>query len=86
MSDVDNAPSNTLRSQGVGTSALDLPLDVIGMLKKEAKAHRKSIAAYMREWLEDQADAREAARIIKRIDAGKEKLIPAEEVYKKLGI
>ena len=69
-----------------GTAALELPADLVSMLEKEAKVRRKTIAKVVREWLEDQADARDATRIMKRIEEGKERLIPAEEVYKKLGI
>ena len=69
-----------------GTVSVDLPEDVANMLQKEAKAHRKPIATYLREWLENQADAREAARRWKNIESGNTKPIPANEVYKRLGI
>ena len=68
------------------TAALELPADLVSMLEKEARAHRKTIAVYMREWLQDQADAREATRRWKDIDSGKTKTVPAEEVYNRLGI
>ncbi len=56
------------------------------MLEKEARSRRKSVTRYIAEWLEDQADYRAAERVMKRVREGKEKLIPAEEVYKRLGI
>ena len=79
-------PFSLEQLSGAGTVSVDLPADLASMLQKEAKVKRKPIATVVREWLEDQADGREAAKIWKRIQDGKEKLIPAEEVYKKLGI
>ena len=69
-----------------GTVTLQLPADVADLLQKEAKRHRKSISRYVAEWLEDQRDGREAAKRWKDVESGKTKLIPAEEVYKKLGL
>lgn len=69
-----------------GTVSVDLPADVAGMLQKEAKLHRSPVAAVLREWLQDQADAREAARRWKDLESGKTKTISAEEVYQRLGI
>ncbi len=63
-----------------------LPADVVRMLTVDAKSSRKPMAAVLREFLQDRADAREGARIIRRIDAGKEKVTPAHQVYKELGI
>ena len=80
------SPFSIDRLAAAGTISLDLPEDVANMLQKEAKAHRKPVATYLREWLEDQADAREAARRWKDIQSGKTKTIPDEEVYKRLGI
>jgi len=65
---------------------LSLPADVASMLEKEAKSRRKSVAAVLRELLEDRADARDARKILKRVRDGKEKTIPATEVYHKLGL
>lgn len=69
-----------------GTVSVTLPADVAKQLEQEAKASRKPIASILRQWLEDQSDAREAARVIKRIRSGKEKVHPAAEVYARLGI
>ena len=79
-------PSSIDPLPGAGTVSVDLPKDLANMLQKQARAHRKPVAAYLREWLEDQADAREATRRWKDIQSGKTKTIPAEEVYKRLGI
>ena len=79
------APSSDKLS-AEGTVSVELPADVVGMLKKEAKAHRRPIASVLREWLEDQIDAREAARRWKDIESGKTKTVPADEVYRRLGI
>lgn len=63
-----------------------LPADVAAMLSKEAKVQRKPLGPFVREWLEDLADARVAMRRWRAIKAGKTKTIPAAEVYKRLGI
>jgi len=65
---------------------IELPVEVADMLKSEAKRNRKSIAEFIMQWLEDQIDGREAAKRMKRVKEGKSKLIPAEEVYARLGI
>lgn len=65
---------------------VSLPADVASMLEKEAKSRRTSVAAVLREFLEDRADVRDARKILKRLKDGKEKTIPAAEVYKKLGL
>ena len=63
------------------TEFVELPVEVAGLLKAEAKRNRKSIAELMMQWLEDQADGREAARRLKDLKTGKTKAIPAEDVY-----
>ena len=73
-------------SAGMGTTSVELPADVVTMLKAEAKVHRKPIAAYLREWLEDQADGREATKRLKSLRTGKTQAIPAAQVYADLGI
>ncbi len=69
-----------------GTTSIELPAELAALLEKEARSRRKSVTRYIAEWLEDQADYRAAERVMKRVREGKEKLIPAEEVYKRLGI
>lgn len=68
------------------TKTIELPENIASMLQAEAKRSRKSIAQYVAQWLQDQADGREAARVMQRIKEGKEKAISAEEVYAQLGI
>ena len=65
---------------------ISLPPDVASLLEREAKAARRSVAVMLREWAQDHADGREAARRLKKIESGKVKTVPAEEVYKRLGI
>ena len=65
---------------------INLPPDVASLLEREAKVARRSVAAMLREWAQDHADGREAARRLKKIDSGKVKTVPAEDVYKRLGI
>ena len=82
-----NASSPAERSRlGGGLETIELPAALVKLLKAEARRNRKSVAATIADWLEDQADGREATRIMKRIAAGKERAIPAEEVYARLGI
>lgn len=68
------------------TAVLRLPANLVALLESEAKAHRKPIADYLAEWLQDQHDARIAMRRVRDLKAGKTKAIPAEQVYAKLGI
>lgn len=71
---------------GATKVAVKLPADVAGMLQKEARARRKTVGELVRDWLQDNADAREAERRWKAHEAGKTQAIPAGEVYKRLGI
>ena len=68
------------------TEFVELPSEVAGLLKAEAKKSRKSVAEFVMQWLEDQADGREAAKRMQDLKAGKTKAMPAEEVFARLGI
>lgn len=68
------------------TQSIELPTEVAQQLQAEAKRSRKSVAEYLAQWLEDQADGREATKIMKRVKDGKETASPADEVYARLGI
>lgn len=70
----------------LGSVTLELPLGVVSMLQTEAKRSRKPLDRFLVELLQDKAEERAAAAVLKRIKEGKEKLIPAEEVYAKLGL
>lgn len=83
---MSGSDSNFPQSGQSGQEAILLPADLVAMLNQEAKASRKSIPNLIRQIIEDQIDGREASRIMKRIKEGKEKTIPAEEVYARLGI
>jgi predicted DNA-binding protein len=83
MSD-SNAPQ--FAPGAAGLESVALPHDVATMLMTEAKRNKKPVAEFLREWLEDQVDARESARIMKRVKDGKEKVHPAAEVWARLGI
>lgn len=69
-----------------GTVALELPAGLAEALEKESRRKRKSVARMLAEYLEDLEDYRAAEAAMKRVRDGKEKFIPAEEVYKKLGL
>lgn len=77
---------NTVRLDHLDIESIELPHDVAEKLRSEAKKSRLSIPDLIMHWLEDQADAREAAGVMKRIKAGEEKTSPAEEVWSRLGI
>lgn len=68
------------------TEFVELPVEVADLLKAEAKRSHQSIAEFMMQWLEDQADGREATQRMKDLKTGKTKAIPAEDVYARLGI
>jgi hypothetical protein len=68
------------------TEFVELPTEVAGLLKAEAKRSRKSVAQIVLQWLEDQSDGREAAKRMQDLKSGKTKAIPADEVYARLGI
>ena len=60
---------------GSGTISVDLPADVAGMLRREARANRKPVADMVREWLEDRAEARAAEKALQsalKINKGKQ--------------
>jgi len=69
-----------------GQESIELPVEIAAMLKAEARRSRKSIAAIIANWLQDQADAREAERRWKSLRSGKTKAVAPEDVYKRLGI
>lgn len=69
-----------------GLVAIYLPEQVATMLSKEAKAQHKPVADTIAQWLEDQADGREAVGIIERIATGKEAASPAADVWARLGV
>ena len=72
--------------ENTAMETIELPAAVVAMLKLEAQYSKMSIAEYIRQWLEDQADGREAARRMKMLKNGTTKAIPAAEVYARLGI
>jgi predicted DNA-binding protein len=78
--------NNAVALDSQSTRTIELPAEVAALLQNEARRSRKSIAECIMQWLEDQADGREAARISKRIKAGKEKVYPAKEVWARHGI
>lgn len=81
-----NASTFEIERLSKGQESIELPAEIAAMLKAEARRSRKSIAAIIANWLQDQADAREADRRWKNLQSGKTKAVPAEEVYKRLGI
>jgi predicted DNA-binding protein len=85
MSDT-NTNTNPQSAIAGGLDNIALPHDVVKMLHREARLSRKSVTEAIRQWLQDQADGREAAKVLKRIQEGKEKLHPAKEVYARLGL
>ena len=76
----------SLSDLGESCVTITLPPDVASLIEREAKAARRSVAAMLREWAQDHADGREAARRLKKIESGKVKSVAAEDVYKRLGV
>ena len=81
-----NASTFELERLSKGRESIELPAEIAAMLKAEARRRRISIATIIADWLQDQADAREADRRWKSLQNGKTKAVPAEDVYKRLGI
>lgn len=69
-----------------GMVAFYLPEQVAAMLDEEAKTQHKTIPETIAQWLEDQADGREAAMVMARIANGQEKATPAAVVWARLGV
>lgn len=87
MSGSPNASRRATLPQS-GTAALELPADLVSMLEKEARAHRKTIPAYMRQWLEERAETRAAERALRaaqKINKGKPS-VAAADLYRECGI
>lgn len=80
------SPSLELQQLNASTVSIELPSDVAQLLKDQARRNRKSIAAIIAEWLQDQADAREADRRWKSLQSGKTKAVTSDQVYQRLGI
>ena len=57
----------------------DVPSSANPMNLSGSRAHRKPVAELIREWLEDQADGREAERRWKALKSGKTEAIPADD-------
>jgi len=74
-----NTPSLAQNPQALET--ITLPATVARLLKREAHRSRLSVAEYLTQWLEDQVDGRDAAKVSMRIHDGQEKVYPAAEVW-----
>ena len=70
----------------MNTRTIELPEELADLLQAEAKRSRKSVSAYVAQWLQDQADGRLAAKRLKALESGKTKGIPAAQVYAELGL
>lgn len=68
------------------TISIELPENIAAMLQEEARLRKKPVAALILEWLENQADEREAAKRLRRIDEGTVTPLPAAQVYERLGL
>ena len=76
----------TFSLEHLDTEAIQLPQEVAAKLKAEAKKSRLSVPEFIMQWLEEQADIREATKRLHDLKSGKTKAIPAEEVYARLGL
>jgi len=75
---------NTSQLDQLDTESIQLPQAVADKLRAEAKKSHMSVPEFLMQWLEDQADAREAAAVMQRIEAGKEKALPWDQVRNRL--
>lgn len=64
--------------------AIELPLQVVTLLQKEAQKSGQSVAQFLMEHLEDQADAREANKRLKDLQSKKSKAVPWADVRTEL--
>lgn len=60
--------------------------ELLAAIAREAKARRCSPERMVSQWLEDAIDYRKAEAVMKRVRAGKTKLIPAEKVFRELDL
>ncbi len=75
---------HTSQLDQLDTESIQLPQAVVDKLRAEAKKSHMSVPEFLMQCLEDQADAREAAAVMQRIEAGKEKVLPWEQVRNRL--
>lgn len=66
------------------TVTLKLPADVALQLKKEARAHRKSVADLVMEWMQDEKDVRESQKRLHEVKTGKVKAVAWGDARKRL--
>ncbi len=75
---------NSVAIDGLATESIKLPAKVASMLKSEAEKNQLSIPELLLQWLDEQADARESAAVMKRIKDGQEKTSSWSEARKRL--
>jgi len=68
------------------TVTIEIPAGLFNQLEKAGKRKRQSVTNYLANLLQDQEEATKAQRRWKDIESGKTKTIPAEQVYKDLGL
>ena len=89
MGGVETSKNLSIRADG--TASIDLDADTVRVLVKQAKTARKPAAvlaaSLLREALEDAIDLRDARRrVLARVNAGTEKTVSAEEVFRRNGL
>ena len=82
--------SKNLSIRADGTACIDLDAATVRALVKQAKTSRKPAAALaaslLRDALEDAIDLRDARRVLSRVNAGTEKTVCAEAVFRRNGL
>lgn len=77
--------AGTARDTGE-TVSIELPVALLHSLEKEGRRRHKTVAAVIAQMMQDREDFVAAEKVMKRVREGKEKLVPATEVYARLGI
>ena len=88
MGSVETFKNLSIRADG--TASIDLDAATVRVLVKQAKTARKPAAALaaslLRDALEDAIDLRDARRVLSRVNAGTEKTVSAEAVFRRNGL
>ena len=88
MGNIETLKNLSIRADG--TASIDLDAATVRVLVKQAKTARKPpavlAASLLRDALEDAIDLRDARRVLSRVNAGTEKTVSAQAVFRRNGL